>query len=459
LLVKELKVTPERIKVIDFVDNRGLIQDLIRDGLVYEHARITPENYPEKLSSWLSAGDVLVDLGWNIETKTMLQWCRDNNVLYVNTSVEVWDPYADSLRSDPREYTLYRRQMELRGLVQQWGSNTGSTAVLDHGANPGLVSHFTKRALLDIGARILANDIPAQRRKQLQQALDSRDFPKLASLSGTKVIHISERDTQISDQPKRVDEFVNTWSVEGLFEEGIAPAEMGWGTHEVTMPEDGVAFEDGPRNAICLRSLGVNTWARSWVPSGPIIGMVIRHGEAFGISDRLTVWEGNRATYRPTVHYVYCPSDAAIASVHELRMREYRLQEQQRIMTNEITSGWDELGVLVMGHDLNAWWTGTVLDIDEARQLAPNQNATTLQVACSVVAAVRWMIQNPRRGICLPDDVDHEEILKVATPYLGRVVSEQVTWTPACPTARALTSFGEPALKEESLWQFSSFRV
>lgn len=49
---------------------------------------------------------------------------------------------------------------------------------------------------------------------------------------GVKVIHCSERDTQISDKPKLVNEFVNTWSVEGFFEESIAPAEMGWGTHE-----------------------------------------------------------------------------------------------------------------------------------------------------------------------------------------------------------------------------------
>lgn len=459
LVLKELDVTPERVKVVDFADNRPLIADLIEAGVVYEQARITPENYPQILSSWLSAGDVLIDLGWNIETKTMLQWCRDNNVLYVNTSVEVWNPYADSLRSDPRNYTLYRRQMELRGLVQEWGNNGGATAVLDHGANPGLVSHFTKRALLDIGAGILDTDIGAQRRKDLEQALAAREFSKLAALSGTKVIHISERDTQISDKPKEVDEFVNTWSVEGLYEEGIAPAEMGWGTHEAELPRDGYAFEEGPGNVVCLSSLGVNTWARSWVPSGPIIGMVIRHGEAFGISDRLTVWHGNKAVYRPTVHYVYCPSDAAIASVHELKMREYKLQERQRIMTNEITSGWDELGVLLMGHDLNAWWTGSILDIDEARRLAPGQNATTLQVACSVVAAVRWMIQNPRKGICLPDDVDHEEVLKVATPYLGRFVSQQASWTPLCDAAHAVTSFGEPPLKEENMWQFSAFRI
>ena len=66
---------------------------------------------------------------------------------------------------------------------------------------------------------------------------------------------------------------------------------------------------------------------RSWVPAGEIRGMVVRHGEAFTISDHLTVWgdDGN-AVYRPTVHYAYRPSDAAINSVLELRMRNWEMQ-------------------------------------------------------------------------------------------------------------------------------------
>ena len=53
---------------------------------------------------------------------------------------------------------------------------------------------------------------------------------RLAMQTGTKVIHISEKDTQITASPKPPTQFLNTWSVEGLYEEAIAPAEMGWGT-------------------------------------------------------------------------------------------------------------------------------------------------------------------------------------------------------------------------------------
>ncbi len=459
ILLKETGIAPSRVTVVDFADNRARIQEHLTQGVTYLQEQINPENYATLLSSLLRSGDLLIDLGWNIDTVTLLEWCRDHGVLFVNTSVEAWNPYQDEERSDPRKYTLYTRQMELRKMVERWGSNDGPTAIVDHGANPGLVSHFTKHALREISQKVLSTKPGDPRQAALASALEKSDFRSMAQLTNVQVVHISERDTQTTHTPKRVNEFVNTWSIEGLYEEGVAPAEMGWGTHERTLPHGGYEFEHGPRNAICLASLGVNTFVRSWVPSGPIIGMVIRHGEAFGISDRLTVWNGDRAAYRPTVHYVYCPSDATVASLHELRMRQYELQPKHRILNDEIVGGWDELGVLLMGHDFNAWWTGTVLDIHHARELVPNQNATTVQVAISVVAAALWMFKNPRKGFLLPDDVDDREVLGVAKNYLGRFVSEQVSWNPLRDLNTSLTAYGSKRPAEADMWQFGTFCI
>jgi homospermidine synthase len=256
-----------------------------------------------------------------------------------------------------------------------------------------------------------------------------------------------------------VNEFVNTWSIEGFYEEGVAPAEMGWGTHERQLPEDGFEHKTGPKNQICLGTLGMNTFVRSWVPCGEINGMVIRHGEAFSISDRLTIWENGKAVYRPTVHYAYCPSDSAVISLHELRMRQYKMQEQQRILADDITDGRDELGVLLMGHDFTSWWCGSLLDIHTTRKLVPHQQATTLQVAVSVVAAALWMIQNPNEGFLLPDDIDHEFILRFATPYIVPFVSVPSDWTPLKNLNQKYLKFGASAPTEDDLWQFKSFLV
>jgi homospermidine synthase len=44
-------------------------------------------------------------------------------------------------------------------------------------------------------------------------------------------------------------------------------------------------------------------------------------------------------------------------------------------MTDEIISGADILGALVMGHPYQSWWCGSDLDIEESRRLVPHQNA------------------------------------------------------------------------------------
>jgi homospermidine synthase len=205
--------------------------------------------------------------------------------------------------------------------------------------------------------------------------------------------------------------------------------------------------------------MGINTFVRSWVPlSGEIIGMVVRHGEAFTLSDYLTVWDGDLAVYRPTVHYAYLPCDAAIASLHEMKMNNYDPQPRSRIMNDEIIDGRDELGVLLLGHDLTGWWVGSQLDIHEARRLVPHQNATTLQVAAAILGALFWMIRNPRRGFFVPDGLPHREILEVANPYLGACPSIHADWTPLKNRFDAFARFGgQRRPPDGDVWQFESF--
>ena len=124
------------------------------------------------------------------------------------------------------------------------------------------------------------------------------------------------------------------------------------------------------------------------------------------------------------------PCDNAILSLYELTMRNFQLQPKLRIMSDEITSGIDELGVLLMGHGLTGWWTGSQLDIHEARQHLPGQNATTLQVAASVLAGLVFMVGHPHLGILVPDQLPYKEILDVAGVYLGPCPSVQTAWTP-----------------------------
>ena len=128
-------------------------------------------------------------------------------------------------------------------------------------------------------------------------------------------------------------------------------------------------------------------------------------------------------------------------------------------MNDEITGGSDILGALLMGHAYRAWWTGSDLSIGESRRLVPHQNATTMQVAISVVAASLWMIANPDRGVCVPDDLPHEFVLKIARPYLGRWISKAADWTPLQHYRNAFTGYNRPDLDRHDPWQFKNFLV
>ena len=454
LLIEHL-VDAKQITIIDMRDNRERVKGAITAGATYVQDQLTRENMDQFLSKYLAAGDFLLDLAWNIDANEIIEWAHDHGVIYLNTSVEEWDPYSAGAARNPTERTLYWRHMKLRKLTNTWGGK-GATAIVEHGANPGLVSHLTKKALFDIATKAIKDGKDGA---GVKEAYESENFPSLAHKLGVKVIHIAERDTQITDKPKQVNEFVNTWSVEGFYEEGIAPAELGWGTHEKTLPINAYQHLDGPKNQICIAQPGAKTWVRSWVPNMETTGMVIRHGEAFTISDHLTVWDKEKAVYRPTVHYAYCPTDAAVASMHELEMRQWELTTNQRIMNEEIIDGDDRLGVLLMGHAYKSWWTGSLLNIHDSRKLIPKQSATTVQVASAVYAAVAWAMANPNAGYRVPDDLPWREVLAFAEKYWGGYHSAAADWDPLMHRNDLYKGWNNRKYDESDPWQFSNFLV
>jgi len=318
---------------------------------------------------------------------------------------------------------------------------------LTHGANPGMVSHFMKQALLDIaGDTGHDTDIP----------VDRDGWARLAQKLGIKTIHIAERDSQRSSIRKRAGEFVNTWSIDGFVGEGCQPAELGWGSHEKLLPPDGERHAQGSRAAIFLGRPGASTRVRTWTPkAGPFHGFLITHSEAISIAAYLTVGSGDTPEYRPTVHYAYHPCDDAVLSIHELAGRNWRQQPEQRLLMDDVVEGFDELGVLLMGHARGAYWYGSQLSIGEARRHVPYNTATTLQVTSAVLSGMIWTMRHPKEGIVEAEDVDFLEILEIQTPYLGPVVGVYSEWTPLNDRGRLFQEDIDP----DDPWQFKNFRV
>ena len=445
LILRHIDIEPTRVTILT-AEERGR-EEADALGVRFMIEPLTSENYRGVLNGLIGAGDFLLNVSIDVSSVALIEYCRDRDVLYLDTCIEPWpggytDPsLSPSLRSN---YALREAALALRD-----GENRRRpTALLTHGANPGLVSHLLKQALLDI-----ARDTGVA---ALSPSAGREDWARLAYRLGVKVIHVAERDTQQASSLKKVGEFVNTWSVGGFAGEGRQPAELGWGTHERHFPVDGARHEFGRDSAIYLNRPGASVQVRSWTPlQGPYHGFLITHGESISISDYLTLRENGRVLYRPTVHYAYHPCDDAVLSVHELAGRQWQMQPSQRLMMHEIVSGTDELGMLIAGHAKGAYWYGSRLSIDEARRLCPYNNATSLQVCIAVLAGMVWCIEHPEEGVVEPEEIDFRRILEICTPYLGSVVGVYSDWTPLHERG---VLFPE-ALDRDDAWQFANVRV
>jgi homospermidine synthase len=443
LVLRHIDMPRDRITILT-ADERGR-KAADEYGIRFIIDPIRRDNLQRLLSPLLGRGDLLLNVSVDVSSTELIEYCLQNGVYYVDTCIEPWHGmYTDGSLSLATR-SNYRLREDALALRRKYPR--GATAVVTHGANPGLISHWVKQGMLNI-ARDLWGDVSVPKTRE--------EWGALAMRLGIKVIHCAERDTQVAEPRKQRNEFANTWSVDGFVSEGRQPAELGWGTHERHFPPDGKRHDFGSDAAIYLTRPGMSVKVRSWTPDeGPYHGFLITHGEAISIADYFTVKENGRAIYRPTCHYAYHPCDDAVLSNHEMGGKNWIAQPRYRIFMDEIFQGVDELGALLMGHPRGAYWYGSRLSIEQARKLAPYNNATSLQVVAGVLGAVVWALENPDRGVVEPDEMDFRRVLDIADPYLGDIVGAYSDWTPLHERGWLF----EEDVDREDPWQFKNFRV
>ncbi|KAI9344409.1 Saccharopine dehydrogenase-domain-containing protein [Obelidium mucronatum] len=422
---------------------------------------------------------ILIDLTVGIGCSDVVKWCAREGVCYVNTALELWEDAelnGDWLKrfketgdfTGARDRTLFARQSDLKTLIEDKENYPRFTAVIDHGMNPGLVSHFTKLSLVKIAKDVLircAEMIASSNAIcSLRDAVRTNNYAVLAQILSLKTIHISEKDTQVPIIPKSSDEFLSTWSPAGFHEEGLDPVQVGWGTHERDTMNAGDAFEFGPQLVFAKR--GIDVVMKSFVGGGlgEIQGYNIPHSEGATIAQFLSVVEKSekmedKVLYRPTVHYVYSPPQCAVESWSQVltQSTKHKIHEKTRVLEGrDIQSGGkDAVGVLMIfetsplnavlererGQDIangekKPWyfWAGSVLDVDRVAEDFKNNGVpapTTVQVCSSIMSVVKWMLKgedNRQRGLLWPEQLPSEEIMEYAEPWLGHVVFEAVEW-------------------------------
>ena len=182
----------------------------------FVHCHLKPSTYQRELRRRLKSGDMLLNLSVDVSSLDLVEWCASHGVLYVDTSIEPWPGVFDNPMLTMRERTNYRTREDMLKLGRRLKPGA-PTAVVDHGANPGLVSHFVKQALLDLASGL---------GRSVETPADQPAWAKLAESLGVSLIQVSERDTQATDRPKRPNEFVNTWSIDGFVDELMQPSEL-----------------------------------------------------------------------------------------------------------------------------------------------------------------------------------------------------------------------------------------
>lgn len=462
----------EKIVIIEprNLSDEPVIKILIEKGNVVEIVQeaITRENVEHMLQTYIYKGDIVVDVSYNVAFQPIIDHCLNTSAYYINTSMERWPVEDENIIEDeyyPRTLHCLHQIVRNMNTDRVVNSISQSTCVVTHGMNPGLVNHFTKMGISHVVQLVLKKaseqGINNDTLDKLNAAVKEENFALIAYLLQLRTIHCSERDTQVTSRKQNDNEFVNTWGPYSFYGEGVDPVQLGWGTHESKSLE----YKQPPEKAIINNTLldinqifmnkrGIDQYFRSYVPGGDkskdchIIGMAIPHSENETTTRFLTLFDNDKIIYRPSAYYVYSPCSAAQKSMELVRQNQYKmLPVQVALRGTDIESGEDAVGSLLifesdpverMLHNKItppvSLWSGTILSIQQTRALGLKYSGpTTVQVAISILSAIKWMLKNPTRGICFPEDLDHKEILNdsIKDGWLGTIFCDFVPYQPS----------------------------
>lgn len=420
------KIKVGKITAIDPATKPAWISHLYPE-LEYKKIALTKSNLTKILvplmapyPSTSKSKPFVIDLSVDVDCIPIIKLCKAYGCRYINTSIEGWSEKHPWILEKTKvaliKRSLYYRQMEVEKILNS-KEKKSSTILTNNGANPGLVSSFVKQGLIDYAKTI---------NYKLQDKLQT--FAQLAKSLDLEEIHISEIDTQKPNIQRPKNHFFSTWSGCGFISESLDPIQIGWGSNRPK--NEGICPTSGEKNIRIFPERGMDGKCTSFTlglkgEKININGMLIPHAECDTINSYLTCDE-----YSPTVFYVYQPSQVAIDSLDDLRENGYHpppISDIKVLTLEEIDSGFDSVGTLLIFKNGDFHWCGTVLDVAETRRLGfIHSGPTTVQVASSIFASMKWINEKKHtlEGYTEPEDLDYKFILKNAKPYLGKFYSK-----------------------------------
>lgn len=416
---KFFKFDPKKVTIVDFNDyrNHPSVSNILKLGATYHISdlRKTYKKYLEQLNPY----DFVIDLTSQTQSLEFIKECKSKNLHYINTSIE----YSEELdfendietKGEIEESSYLKSHKDALDINNKFIDNK-ATILLTFGFNPGMVSIMIKKGIMFMAENHSKKD-------KIKEFIDRKNWSELTKFLGIEVIHCSETDsTEYLDlKDDKPDVFVNTWCVYSFLQEGVIDkCEFAYGKKQTVIPADSIMLSD---KIISMKKSAMHYWGESYVPGdGKIVGIIIPHSES--ISGPEYFGDG---TYWPTMHYVYRWSPVVNRAIK--RMENKQKFNRTHIINNaeDKFRGVDRVGALLLTKD-KAVWVGSILD--NMTHECNTMNGTLVQVAVSVLSAMRWMVANPERSIIFPEALDEEYVLNLAKPYLGEFYCDFVNYNP-----------------------------
>lgn len=215
--------------------------------------------------------------------------------MYLNTGEAGWPE---------NWYSIFQENILKNDLKKQYQASKKYNQypiVLQHGNNPGLVSHFVKAAIEYIVCKQF------KKNQNLRSLLKENKFNEVAKILGIRMIHVNDIDLQEIREDFQNDKLVNTWCVDSFFFELLSEATQNIGTHELIANSDEYRFVNFDKGFLEYKKIAIDMKCQTYYPNGYFEGYLVPHEETITIANSLEVLENNKVIYRPSVMFIYSP--------------------------------------------------------------------------------------------------------------------------------------------------------
>ena len=313
-------ITREQYEFEAYVNLGGIVSNFIV-------SEVTRDNFRQVFEPYLSEGDLLIDFADTVGTRDICEWCAQRNIMYINTGEADWPDHW---------YSIFEENELKQAMKERYGRSNDANRypiVLQHGNNPGLVSHFVKAALEYVVNTQFKKD------KKLKNLIKQGQFNEVARNIGLTTIHVNDIDLQKVKGDYSDSVLYSTWCTDSFWFEMLSEATMNIGTHENVDYEEECNLVDREKGFLEFQKLAADRRCKTIYPHGTFEGYMVPHEETITIAKGLEVREEGKLVYRPSVAFLYSPCEYASRYFQNAKVNDYPKPDLNKPMDCENENG------------------------------------------------------------------------------------------------------------------------